>query len=121
MRRLAALVLVLALALAACGKSKDNSPTIDTSDSPAPAGPPGPSDSTTVASANAKGRTIEVPWAAPTAHVANLIDDAGLPALPSEVLKYHIHAHLDVFVDGKAATVPANLGIDQVARVISPL
>ncbi|MCP3820252.1 hypothetical protein NLX86_19750 [Streptomyces sp. A3M-1-3] len=33
----------------------------------------------------------------------------------------HIHTHLDVIVDGKPVTVPANIGIDEQARQISPL
>jgi len=30
---------------------------------------------------------------------------------PVEALVFHIHAHLDVIVDGKSATVPAGIGI----------
>jgi hypothetical protein len=33
----------------------------------------------------------------------------------------HIHSHLDVFVDGKAVTVPAEVGIDEARQQISPL
>ena len=36
---------------------------------------------------------------------------AGLPAFKSEQLFYHVHAHLDVFVDGQPTKVPAGLGI----------
>ncbi|TML36973.1 MAG: hypothetical protein E6G27_18245 [Actinobacteria bacterium] len=44
---------------------------------------------------------------------------AGLPAFKSEQLFFHVHAHLDVFVDGKATVVPAGIGIggDPNARV----
>ena len=33
----------------------------------------------------------------------------------------HIHAHLDVLVDGQAVPVPADIGIDMHRRTISPL
>jgi hypothetical protein len=33
----------------------------------------------------------------------------------------HIHSHLDVFVDGKAVTVPAEIGIDEARNKISAL
>jgi hypothetical protein len=36
---------------------------------------------------------------------------AGLPAFKSEQLFFHVHAHLDVFVDGKPTVVPAGIGI----------
>jgi hypothetical protein len=34
---------------------------------------------------------------------------------------YHVHAQLNVYVDGKQTTVPANLGIDPQGRFISPI
>jgi hypothetical protein len=46
---------------------------------------------------------------------------AGLPALTQEQLDYHVHAHLDIYVNGEAKLVPAGIGIDDVLRVISPL
>ncbi len=61
------------------------------------------------------------PWPAPVSDELARIVAAGLPALRNEELAYHVHAHLDVFVNGAAITVPANIGIDNVARVISPL
>jgi hypothetical protein len=36
---------------------------------------------------------------------------AGLKPQPKEFLTNHVHAHLDVFVDGKPVTVPAGIGI----------
>jgi hypothetical protein len=44
---------------------------------------------------------------------------AGLPAFKSEQLFFHVHAHLDVFVDGRSVVVPAGIGIggDPNARV----
>ncbi len=37
---------------------------------------------------------------------------AGLTPEVKEFLTYHVHAHLDVFVDGKPITVPAGIGIN---------
>jgi hypothetical protein len=118
--RIAAALLTVALVAGACGGNKDDNVNIGTDDGPGEVGPPAP----TVAgqtTTTARGRAIAAPWQAPTNHVAELIDRAGLPALPGERLEYHIHAHLDVFVDGEAKAVPANLGIDLQQRVISPL
>lgn len=50
-----------------------------------------------------------------------LIQNAGLPALDAEVFTIHWHAHLDIYVDQDPVLVPANLGIDEVERKISPL
>ena len=68
----------------------------------------------------ATGRTTAPPWAAP-ADAKGAVKAAGLPMLSSEGTVEHIHAHLDVLVDGKKVTVPANIGIDQQAGAISPL
>jgi hypothetical protein len=37
---------------------------------------------------------------------------AGLTPRTHEFFAYHVHAHLDVFVDGKRVVVPAGIGID---------
>jgi hypothetical protein len=36
----------------------------------------------------------------------------GIPCETKEYLTFHIHAHLDVFVDGQALKVPASIGIE---------
>jgi hypothetical protein len=38
--------------------------------------------------------------------------EAGLEPATQEFLDYHVHAHLDVFVDGEGVEVPAAIGID---------
>ena len=45
---------------------------------------------------------------------------AGLPAFKSEQLFFHVHAHLDIFLDGQPLTVPAGIGIggDPNAKVV---
>jgi hypothetical protein len=50
-------------------------------------------------------------WLMP-AGAMGLATTAGLVAEPREYLVTHIHAHLDLFVDGKRVTVPAGIGID---------
>lgn len=49
-------------------------------------------------------------WPAPGDAVA-LAEQAGLVAEPREYLVTHLHAHLDVFVDGEQIRVPAGIGI----------
>jgi hypothetical protein len=56
-------------------------------------------------------RAIEVPWTAP-ANPMELTCAAGLVPEKAEFLQYHVHAHLDVFVDRKPVLVPAGIGID---------
>jgi hypothetical protein len=50
-------------------------------------------------------------WPAPP-NPMELTRKAGLVPEPAEFLQYHVHAHLDVFVDGQKVTVPAGIGID---------
>src|ERR1700749_762314 len=60
------------------------------------------------------------PWPAP-ADATAAVNAAGLPMLGREGNVEHIHAHLDVPVDGQAVPVPAGIGIDVHRRTISPL
>ena len=56
--------------------------------------------------------TGEAPWPANQEQLAARLDEAGLPALTAmEQLDFHIHQHLDLFVNGERVTVPANIGI----------
>jgi hypothetical protein len=82
---------VVALAVTGCGKK-----TADVPKDVAPA--------TTPASGAA-------PWPAPPDPL-RLARKAGLKPEPEELLQYHVHAHLDVFVNGKAIPVPAGIGIN---------
>ncbi|MGP3925136.1 hypothetical protein [Streptomyces sp. 8N616] len=68
----------------------------------------------------AEGRTTDPPWNAPGDPAAR-VQAAGLPMLGEEGNVEHIHAHLDVVVDGKPVSVPADIGIDQRDQQISPL
>jgi hypothetical protein len=72
--------------------------------------------STEAASPVPRPGTGAVPWRAPAdavrrARIAGVPvarHEYGIPGHPGE----HIHAHLDVFVNGKPARVPAGIGID---------
>ena len=84
---------VLVLALAGCGGGgKKSAP-------PAPSRP---------APRPAQG---SVPWPAPPDPM-ELTRKAGLTPETHEFVFLHIHAHLDVFVNGRPTTVPAGIGID---------
>jgi hypothetical protein len=92
-------VAATAIALAACGD--------DGSDTAKPAGgatrteqQPRPAD------AGAK-----VLWRAPDDPLERTVK-AGLAPERKEFLIHHVHAHLDVFVDGKPIAVPAGIGIN---------
>jgi hypothetical protein len=61
------------------------------------------------------------PWSANTRDLRARLATLGLPALASEGTELHIHAHLDVFVDGRRVVVPAGIGIDPGGSFISPL
>lgn len=66
------------------------------------------------------GADTPPPWPAPT-DAAAAVAAAGLPMLGSEGNVEHIHAHLDMLVDGQPVAVPANIGIDPKHSTISPL
>ena len=87
MRRTAASLLMLVAV--ACGSSS----TPGTTESPSPTVKP-----------------IEL-WPLPDDPMA-LAREAGLKPETSEKLEYHVHAHLDVFKDGKPVLVPGGIGID---------
>ena len=48
----------------------------------------------------------------------NLIPVDGIKCDEVEFTKFHIHAHLDIFVDGKPFTVPSQIGIDSEGRCL---
>jgi hypothetical protein len=50
-------------------------------------------------------------WPAPSDPLERTVA-AGLEPEPKEFLTNHVHAHLDVFVDGKPIVVPAGIGIN---------
>ena len=51
------------------------------------------------------------PWPAPSNPI-DLTGKAGLVLYDKEFLLYHVHAHLDAFLDGKKVLIPAGVGIN---------
>jgi hypothetical protein len=51
------------------------------------------------------------PWPAPEGALRRTVT-AGLQPERKETLTHHVHAHLDVFVNGKRVVVPAGIGIN---------
>lgn len=96
---------VVAAVLTACGGSGDSSGGSATSGTP----------STTAATASAPApstpATAAAPWPLPPDPMG-LAAKAGLTPEAAERLQYHVHAHLDVFVNGTRIQVPAGIGID---------
>lgn len=62
-------------------------------------------------SSSKKSVAASEPWPAPADPMARA-RTAGLVPEVAEQLQYHVHAHLDVFIDGKPIVVPAGIGID---------
>lgn len=60
------------------------------------------------------------PWPAP-ADASGAARAAGLPMARMEGTVQHLHAHLDVLVDGQPTAVPANIGIDTQRGTMSAL
>jgi hypothetical protein len=56
-------------------------------------------------------RTTKAPWARPNDTLA-LSRLAGLKPEPHEFFAYHVHAHLDILVNGRPVRVPAGIGVD---------
>ncbi len=81
---------------------------------------PAPPELNNPPATTAIGRDTLPPWSAPT-DAAAAMRAAGLPMLSREGSVEHIHAHLDVRVNGQPVEVPAMIGIDRSGRGISPV
>jgi hypothetical protein len=70
-------------------------------------------DSDDVAATNttSEGTSEITPWPAPPDAMAQA-RAAGLVPEDAERLEHHVHAHLDVFIDGDHVVVPAGIGIN---------
>jgi hypothetical protein len=66
-------------------------------------------------------RKTKAPWPPDYAFLADRLAPLGLNTLAQEGVATHIHAHLDIFVDGKRVLVPAAIGINQGAGYITEL
>jgi len=56
-------------------------------------------------------QTGAAPWNAGVDHLPDRLGPLGLPQLGAEGTVIHLHAHLDIYVNGKHETVPAQIGI----------
>ena len=92
MRR--AVLVLLALTLAGCGGGGETKTTVRAQTRAAPTPKSG-----------------AVPWPAPPEPIG-LARRAGLTPETHEFVALHVHAHLDVFVNARPATVPAGIGIE---------
>jgi hypothetical protein len=70
--------------------------------------------------AGVQGRTSNPPWDVPV-DTSAAVAAAGLPMLGAEGNAVHIHAHLDLIVNGAPVRVPADIGVDDARQKISPL
>ena len=94
------LLLLGLLVVAGCGQQ-----VVTRSDAPA-------AQATQEAGASASpAAKAAVLWPAPPDPLERTVA-AGLEPAPKEHLANHVHAHLDVFVDGKPIVVPAGIGIN---------
>jgi hypothetical protein len=60
-------------------------------------------------------RKIPAPWPPEYAHLNDRLQPLNLNALSQEALAYHIHQHLDIYLDGSPISVPALIGINDSA------
>jgi hypothetical protein len=61
--------------------------------------------------AAAAPRISKAPWPRPN-DTLSLTTSAGLKPETHEFFDYHVHAHLDIFVNGRRVRVPGGIGID---------
>ena len=64
-------------------------------------------------------RKTKAPWPPEYAYLSDRLPALNLTANPTEQLAYHIHEHLDIFVNGKPVPrgVPAGIGINDDAYI----
>ena len=66
-------------------------------------------------------QVTDAPWPPELGHLAERLRAMGLPTLSAEGTALHIHQHLDIFIDGKPVSIPANIGINQLEGFISDI
>jgi hypothetical protein len=105
MRRRLLTAALLAVVLSACGGSGDPGGGGSTTQGAAA------TTATSTVAAVTQPATGAAPWPAPADPMGQAAK-AGVAGEPAERLQYHVHAHLDVFVNGNRVEVPAGIGID---------
>jgi hypothetical protein len=66
-------------------------------------------------------RRTKAPWPPEYEFLADRLLPLGLTPLSQEGVATHIHAHVDIFVDGRRVTVPQNVGINPGAGWLTEL
>lgn len=66
-------------------------------------------------------RETKAPWPPEYEFLADRLLPLDVTPLPEEGAATHIHTHIDIFVDGKRATVPPNIGINPGANYLTEL
>ena len=66
-------------------------------------------------------RKTKAPWPPEYRYLADRLPPLGLTTLSQEGAATHIHAHLDIFVNGKRVTVPPQIGINPGANYLTEL
>ena len=59
----------------------------------------------------------KAPWPPEYASLPDRLKPLGLQALSAEALTYHVHQHLDIWINGKKEQVPAFIGINDGAFI----
>ena len=67
------------------------------------------------------GGTFRASWPPDPPGLRQRLEAAGLQVLTAEGQVQHTHQHLDLFVHGVRVSVPAGIGIDTTAGIISPI
>lgn len=107
-RRLLYVLAALAVAAAIAVVLAQSNDTADTKDTATAGGP-----------ADGELLRTEAPWEPQAEGLPARVDAAGFPPVGDE--SYHVHALLNVYVDGEQVPVPANIGIDPSSGYHSPL
>lgn len=83
----------------------------------------GKSSAASVASYNSLPgvRKTKAPWPPEYEFLADRLLPLGLTTLPQEAVNTHYHSHLDIFVNGKKVSVPADIGINIGAGYLTEL
>lgn len=66
-------------------------------------------------------QTTPAPWSANTNDLKQRLQLLNIPALVAEGTAFHIHQHIDIFINGTSVAVPANIGISPNNDFISPI
>ena len=110
-----AITLLAACALAACGSSSSSTSSPSAAASASTASSATSSTSTAQAATGhlgPEGIPLEAgPALAPASSTTQGTTVDGVQCAPIEQLAYHIHAHLQVYVDGQPRTLPAAIGL----------